>query len=186
MAFLSEKKLRSLCFKYLGNDVKISDKAAIYNHELISIGDNSRIDDFCSVSGNVTIGRNVHLAIYSHVSGGRPGVIMEDFSGLAYGCHVFTQSDDYSGKTLTNPTVPSKFKQESEAPVLIKKHAIIGTNSIVFPGVTIEEGTSTGAMSMITKSTKPWSVYIGAPARRLKERSKDLLELEKQYLQDEK
>lgn len=183
MAFLSEKSLQEMGFKSLGRDVKISDKAAIYNPELIEIGDYSRIDDFCVVSGKVSIGRNVHIAVFCNVAGGELGVTLEDFSGLAYGCHVFSQSDDYSGKTLTNPTIPEKFKKILRAPVTLKRHVIVGTCSVVLPGVTVEEGTSIGAMSMVTKTTEPWSVYFGVPAKKLKSRKKDLLLLEQEYLQ---
>lgn len=185
MAFLSQASLSELGFHHLGLDVKISDKASIYNPELMEIGDHSRIDDFCVISGKVTIGRNVHIAIFCNVGGGELGVTLEDFSGLAYGCHVFTQSDDYSGRTLTNPTVPDLYKRETKAPILIKRHSIVGTSSVILPGVTLEEGTSVGAMSMITKSTEPWSIYFGIPAKRLKARSQDLLELEQRYLESE-
>lgn len=185
MAFLSEESLVSLGFNCLGINVKISDKASIYNPELMSIGDHVRIDDFCVISGKVTLGRNVHIAIFCNVAGGEMGITLEDFSGLAYGCHVFTQSDDYSGKTLTNPTVPDKYKHESKLAVVVKRHSIVGTCSVIFPGVTLQEGTSIGAMSMVTRSTEAWSVYFGIPAKRLKARSRELLELEQAYLQDE-
>ena len=111
----------------------ISDKASLYNCELIDIGDNSRIDSLCVVSGKVSIGRNVHIAVFCNVAGGEAGISMLDFSGLAYGCQVFAQSDDYSGATLTNPTVPDKYKAEIKQPVVIGRHAIVGTKSIVFP-----------------------------------------------------
>ena len=48
------------------------------------------------------------------------------------------------------------------------------------------EGCSLGAMSMLTKSTEPWTMYFGIPAKKLKPRKKDMLELEKQYLDSEK
>ena len=64
MAFYTQSELSELGFKFLGRNVKISNKAAIYGHENISIGDNSRVDDFCVISGRVTIGRNVHMAVY--------------------------------------------------------------------------------------------------------------------------
>lgn len=185
MAFLTETSLAALGFNRLGVNVKISDKASIYNPELMEIGDNVRIDDFCVISGKVILGRNVHVAIFCNIGGGELGVTLEDFSGLAYGCHVFSQSDDYSGRTLTNPTVPDKYKHETKSPVLIKRHSIVGTCSVILPGVILEEGTSVGAMSMITKSTEPWSIYFGIPAKRLKARKKELLELEQEYLRDE-
>ena len=182
MAFLTAHALKEMGFKKLGNNVKISDKAAIYNCDRISIGDNTRIDDFCVISGTVTLGRNVHIAIFNNVAGGELGVTLDDFSGLAYGCHVFTQSDDYSGKTLTNPTVPAAYKNEAKAAVYIGRHVIVGTSSLVLPGVNLAEGCSVGAMSMVTKSTDPWGIYFGIPAKRIKHRKQDLLELEHAYL----
>ena len=184
MAFLSFEQLEKAGFKKIGENVLISNKAAIYNADQIEIGDNSRIDDFCVISGKVSIGRNVHIAVFCNLAGGTKGIVMEDFSGLSYGCHVFSQSDDYSGRTLTNPTVPAQYKSETKKTVYIGRHCIIGTNSIIFPGVTVAEGTSIGAMSMVTKSTESWSVYSGNPARRLKTRRRDLLKLEKKYLSD--
>lgn len=152
MSFLSDSELRKIGFKKLGKNVKISDKASIYNPEKIEIGDNSRIDDFCLLSGKISIGNNVHIAAYCNIAGGIEGITFDDFSGLAYGCHVFSQSDDYTGRTLTNPTIPKKYKKEIIKQVIIGKHVIVGTNSLVFPGVTIEEGCSIGAMTMVTKS----------------------------------
>ncbi|NVZ69437.1 acyltransferase [Pseudomonas costantinii] len=185
MAFLTESQLKEMGFKKLGKNVKISDKASIYNCDRISIGDNTRIDDFCMISGAVTLGRNVHIAVFSNVAGGELGVTMDDFSGLAYGCQLFSQSDDYSGKTLTNPTVPSEYKIEAKSPIHIGRHVIIGTNSIVLPGVTVADGCSVGAMSMVTKSTEEWGIYFGVPAKRIKNRSRQLLDLEAQYLASE-
>lgn len=184
MAFYSREELEKLGFKQLGKNVKISDKASIYNHELISIDDNSRIDDFCVLSGNITIGKNVHIAVFCNMAGGEKGIVMEDFSGLAYGVNVFTQSDDYTGLSLTNPTVPDQYKIETKKPILIKRHVIIGAGSMVFPGVTLEEGCSVGAMSMVTKSTQPWKIYSGIPAKPIKERKKEMLKYEKAYLNE--
>ncbi|MEM7611031.1 MAG: acyltransferase [Pseudomonadota bacterium] len=182
MPFLTETELASLNFKSLGLNVRISDRAAIYNPELIEVGDHSRIDDFCVVSGRVSLGRNVHLAVFSNIAGGTEGVCLEDFCGLAYGCQVFSQSDDYSGETMTNPTVPTQFKNERRARVVLGRHSIVGANSVVFPGVEMGEGTAVGAMSVVTRSTDPWSIYVGNPAKRVKERRKDLLVLEQEYL----
>lgn len=185
MAFFSREQLEKLRFKSLGNNVLVSDKASIYNHGEIELGDNTRIDDFCVISGKVTIGRNVHIAVFCNVAGGEKGVVMEDFSGLAYGCQVFSQSDDYSGRSLTNPTVPNRYKSETKLSVHISRHCIVGASSIILPGVTLGEGTSVGAMTMVTKDTEPWSIYFGIPAKRLKTRRRDLLELEKAYLTGE-
>ena len=186
MAFLSQEKLETMGFKFLGKSVKISDKAAIYNADQMEIGDHSRIDDFCVISGKVKIGRNVHIAVFCNVAGGTEGITFGDFSGLAYRCDIFSQSDDYTGRTLTNPTVPSDYKRETKKAIHIGRHCIVGTGSMVFPGVTLADGCSVGAMSMVTKTTEPWGVYFGVPAKRLKDRKRDLLKLELEYLYNEK
>jgi len=184
MAYYTEEALRNIGFKHVGCNVKISDKASIYNPEQIEIGDYSRIDDFCVISGKVKIAKFVHITPMCLVAGGEKGLVIEDFVALAYGVRAFTQSDDYSGKTMTNSNIPKKFKNEKKAPVLIRKHSIVGAGSIIMPGVTLNEGTSIGAMSLVLKSTDAWSIYVGNPARKLKDRSRDLLELEKQFLEE--
>lgn len=184
MAFLSQESLEALGFKKLGKSVLISDKASVYDADRMEIGDNSRVDDFCVLSGKLTLGRNVHIGVFCNLAGGTEGITIEDFSGLAYGCHVFSQSDDYSGGTMTNSTVPGKYKCETKKAVRIERHCIVGTNSVIFPGVRLAEGTSVGALSLVLKSTEPWSVYYGRPAKRMKARKKDLLELAKQYLSE--
>ena len=182
MAYLTSKQLNELGFKSLGKNIKISDKASIYNIDKIEIDDNSRIDDFCVISGKIKIGKNVHIAPMCLVAGGNKGIVFEDFAGLAYGVKVFTQSDDYSGKTMTNPTVPTQYKHEINKEITIEKHSIVGAGSMIFPGVVLSEGTSVGAMSLVRKKTEPWSIYMGYPAKKIKNRKKDLLVLEDQYL----
>jgi acetyltransferase-like isoleucine patch superfamily enzyme len=185
MAYLTKLELTKLGFLHLGNNVKISDKASLYNCEQISIGDNTRIDDFCVLSGKLTFGKNIHLAPFVLLAGGTEGITMNDFSGCAYHVQIFSQSDDYSGKTMTNPTIPIEFKNEFKKAILIGKHVIIGTSSIVFPGVCLAEGCSIGALTLVNKSTKPWGIYVGNPAKRIKDRSRELLILEDKFLESE-
>ena len=151
----------------------------------MEIGDHTRIDDFCVISGKVTLGRNVHISVFCNVAGGELGVILEDFCGLAYSCHVFSQRDDYTGSTLTNPTVPDRYKNVTKSTVLLQRHSLVGACSIVLPGVTLQVGTAVWAKSMVTYSTEPWSVYFGIPAKRLWARKQDVLQLEREYLNKE-
>ena len=183
MGYLSRNELQNKGFKSIGKNVKVSCHAVIYNPEKIEIGDYSRIDDFCVVSGNVKIGRFVHITPMCLLAGGEPGIFL---CTLAYGVKVFSQSDDYSGATLTNSLIPKKYKNEIFQSVYLGKHVIVGTNSVIFPGVSIAEGCAIGAMSLVTKSTEPWGIYIGSPAYRLKERRSDLLLLEQSFLEEMK
>jgi acetyltransferase-like isoleucine patch superfamily enzyme len=186
MGYLAREVLNNLGFKKLGRNVLVSDRASLYNTEQMEIGDNSRIDDFCVMSGNIKIGRNVHITPQCLVAGGIPGIEIGDFIALAYGVKVFAQSDDYSGLTMTNSTVPKEFKMEIMAPVKIGRHSIIGAGSIIMPGINIGEGNAIGANSLVLRSTEDWQIYAGSPVKKIKERRKDLLDLEHKYLESEK
>lgn len=185
MGYLTQDALEAMGFAQLGKNVKISEKASIYEPEKMEIGDYSRIDDFCVVSGRVVMGRNVYVGPFTLIAGGLPGITLQDFTTLAYHVQVFSQSDDYSGLTMTNPTVPAKYKSEIKKPVFIGRHSIVGSGGIVGPGVSLAEGTSIGAGAVILSSTEPWTIYVGTPARKLRERARDLLQLEAYYLQSE-
>ncbi len=182
--FYSVEELAKLGIKKYGSNVLISRNAILYSPEKLEIGHDVRIDDFAIIGGNVKLGNYIHIAQFCGLYGSIGGIEMEDFTGLSSKCSVYATSDDYTGKSMTNPMVPEEFKPYSiEKKVTIKKHAIVGVNSVVLPGVEIAEGTSVGAMSVVNKSTEEWSIYVGSPAKKLKDRHKDILKLEKEFVE---
>lgn len=181
--FYTTEELKTLGLKSFGTDVLISRKCSIYGASNINIGNHVRIDDFCILSGNITIGNYVHIGANTLLFGGNAGISLADFSGLSSRCAIYAATDDYSGASMTNPTIPEKYRNITSAKVSIEKHCIVGTGSTVLPGVTLKEGCAVGAMSLIMKSTLPWKIYFGVPARTLSERKKDLLELEKKFME---
>ncbi|MBR1455578.1 MAG: acyltransferase [Oscillospiraceae bacterium] len=176
-SFYTEEELAALGLKAYGRDVRISRKASLYGAERISVGDHVRIDDFCLLSGSVTLGSYVHLAAGALLFGGDAGVTVGDYSTLSSRCAVYALTDDYSGAHMTNPTVPEAYTGVTQAPVSIGRHVIVGTGSTVLPGVTLGEGCAVGAMTLLRESTQPWGVYYGVPAVRRAERSRELLRL---------
>jgi len=184
MGYLNRDQLIAMGFKSLGENVKISNMASIYDCHEISIGENSRIDDFCVISGKVEIGRNVHITPLCLLAGGSLGIKMCDFSAISYRGIVFTQSDDYMGGYLTNPTIPAAYRKDLKKKVEIGRHCIIGAGSIILPGVHLGEGCSIGAMSLVRLSTEPWGIYAGNPLKRVADRRKNLLLLEKKYCEN--
>jgi len=181
-SFYSEEELQTIGFKKLGKNVRISRKTSIYGAEQIEIGDNVRIDDFCILSGRIKIGNYVHIASGCYLFAGEAGITLEDFSGLSSRVTIYAVTDDYSGEVLTNPTIPMEYRRVIEKPVLIMKHAIIGTGATILPGVTIGLGAAVGAMSLVTKDVLDWAIVAGIPAKFIKERKKDLLNLEKDFI----
>ena len=188
MAWLTVEEINALGFAKVGKNVLLSDKASYYNCSHIEIGDNTRIDDFCVLSagsGGISIGRNVHLAVYSLLIGaGR--IILKDFSGLSSRVSVYSSNDDYSGSAMTNPTIPPEFTNVTHADVTIGRHVIIGSGSIILPGVTIEEGAAIGALSLVKKNCQAFTIYSGSPLKRIASRKEDLLEVEKSFLESER
>jgi len=184
VSFYTTEELADLGLRAFGSNVLISRHARIYSPDRVSLGHDVRIDDFCILSGGkeIRIGSYVHIAAYSAIYGGG-GVVMEDFSGLSSRVVVYSQSDDFSGASFTTPMVPQEFRQSAVyEPVHIGKHAVIGTNNTVMPGVTIGEGAAVGAHSLVQSNCKPWSIYVGTPARRVRDRSQNLLRLEEELL----
>lgn len=177
-SFLSEEELKRVGFKKYGENVKISRYALFYGVEQMEFGDNVRIDDFCRLSGKINIGNYVHIAAYAALYGSVAGITFEDYSTVSVRTIIWASSDDYSGESMTNPTIPENLKNVINEPVKIGKHVVMGSACVVLPGVEVAEGTSVGAMSLINKSTEKWSVYVGIPAKKIKERSKLLLEKE--------
>lgn len=177
MAFLNQDELLCLGFNQLGKNVLISDKATIYNAKNISIGSNVRIDDFCILSAGedgIEIGNFVHIACYVSLIG-MGKITLEDYVGISSKVAVYSSSDDYTGRFMTNPTVPNEFKKIDNRSVIFKKYSIIGAGSVILPGVVIGEGSAIGALSLVTKKIPEWGVYLGTPVKFIKERKKEML-----------
>lgn len=158
----------------LGVDVRISHLAMFSHPDLVTIGDHVAIDPFVVISTALELGSYIHIAPHCSVIGGAQSkLVMDDFSGMAAGCRIICGSDDYKGEGLINPTVPPEFRSITFSTVTLKKYATLGTNVVVHPGVTIGEGAVVGSCALVNKDLEPWGIYIGVPARRVGERSKD-------------
>lgn len=181
-SYMHASEIKNYGFRFVGKNVLISKKASIYNPEEISIGDNSRIDDFCCISGQVKIGKNTHITPFCLIAGGAPGVIIGNYCTLAYRVSIFSQSDDYTGNSMVNSTIPQVYKQEIKKRVVIEDHVIIGAGAIVFPGVTIKEGSAIGALALVNKATEAWSINYGIPSQFRRQRSQKLLAIMERFL----
>lgn len=163
-----------LKFASIGKDVTIWPLAKIISPEAVSIGDSVIIDDFVFLMGGrkSVIGSFVHIGSFTSITGGGE-LVMEDFSGLSSGVRIYTGNEDYSGGCLTNPSVPDPYRRAVRSFVHLKKHCIIGANTVVLPGVTIGDGAAIGANSLVLKDCKPWTIYAGSPCREIGPRPRE-------------
>lgn len=186
MAVLDSARIAEMGFATVGKNVAISDRASFYNCAEISIGSNVRIDDFCVLSagrGGIFIGNYIHIAVYSSLIGSA-AIRLADFSNLSSKVAVYSSSDDFSGEWMTNPTVPERFTGVVGRDVSIGRHVVVGTGSVILPGVTLEDGVSVGALSLVKSNCETFGIYVGSPARRIGTRKRRILELEKQFMSE--
>lgn len=186
MAALKRDEVEAIGFASVGHNVLISDRASFYGAARISIGDDVRIDDFCVLSagaGGIEIGRHVHVAVFSSLIGAGK-ITLGDYSNVSSRVSIYSSSDDYSGATMTNPTVPDEYKNVDHEDVYIGRHVVIGSGSVVLPGAILEDGVAVGALSMLRGHCPEFGIYAGVPARRIRERNRGLLEVEQRFQSD--
>lgn len=182
--YYCSEELRKFGFAYVGGNVQVARNCTIMGLHNISLGDNCRIDAGCGIFA--TTGKLV-LEGFNHIGGGSHLGVSADltfglFSGLSQNVAIYTSSDDYSGRTLTGPCVPAHLRNYKTAAIDIGRHCIVGSGSVILPGCHMHEGAAVGALSLVTKPLQPWSLYHGNPAKRLRNRSKNVLDLECQVV----
>lgn len=174
--FYSDHEVCNLGFKQVGANVKISRNAKFYGSEYMTLDDNVRIDDFAIIStqSDSSIGKHVHISTGVFITS-RLGFNFGDYSGVSAKCSLYGDSDDYTGKFMSNPTFSPKYRLVTSSPLVIEKYGLIGSNSVMLPNSKLSEGSVLGSMSLLNKVTMPWVVYFGIPARAINDRKKDLL-----------
>lgn len=173
-SFYSEKELAQLGLASYGRAVLISRNAKIYNPEKLSVGDNVRIDDFCILAGKIKLGSNIHISAYCALHGSL-GIEVMSYSGLSARTTIYSAMDDFSGEYLIGPIHDSAKTHVVGGPVVIEQFVQVGAGSVVFPNLTIGEGSVVGALSLVRQSIDAWGIYSGIPVRYMRERKKDLL-----------
>ena len=119
------------------------------------IGDNCNINAYCFIENDVVIGNNVTL---------KCGVFLWD--GITLGNNVFVGPN----VSFTNDKYPrSKQYQTEFQKTLIEDGASIGAASVILGGITIGKNSMIGAGSVVTKSVPANQLWIGNPARFIRE-----------------
>jgi len=142
------------------------------------VGEDSIIDDYCYFSTKVRVGRCSHIASGCTIAGGRDRQFtLGDFSSVSAGVRVWCTSDDFRNDLVTIlPDGVADLKSNViTGDVEFGEMTAVGANSVVMPGNHIPQGTVIGALAFVPPrfAFEPWSVYAGAPIRRIGARNRD-------------
>jgi acetyltransferase-like isoleucine patch superfamily enzyme len=170
-------------FRRVGSNVTVYKLAVILSPENVTLGSDIIIDDFVFIGAHerLILGNRVHLSAHSSITGGGR-VLLGDFSGMGSGARLVSGTDDFTEGRLNGCAIPQEFRQTHRGAIILEPHAIIGANAVVLPDVTIGEGATVGAGSVVTRSLEPWGVYAGSPARRIKTRPREVVLANEQRL----
>jgi acetyltransferase-like isoleucine patch superfamily enzyme len=156
----------------------VSTSIRVRHPESFAVGDHSVVDDFCYFSTKVRVGRFSHVANGCSIAGGAArSFVLGDYSSLSAGVKVWCTSDDFVRSLIFIPPPGLEDVKESliVGDVTLGDCTGVGANSVIMPGNVIPEGTVIGALSFVPPSFpfEPWTVYAGAPIRRVRARDRD-------------
>ena len=152
-------------------DVRIY--GTITHPELIQTGDHVSIDMGVYISTALECGDYVHIAPYACIIGGLMGTLrMGDFTNISAGAKVIVVSDSFK-EGLLNPIVPVKYRTLIGHTTIMELFTALGVNAVLMPGCNMAIGSVAGAGAVVTKSTEPWGIYVGCPARLVGHRDKE-------------
>ena len=136
----------------LGDDVTFDGKLSITfasrfsDCPTLEIGDGTDLSHGCSL----TIGKRITIGKHCMIAAGS---WLFDSSG---------HSTDPASRLANLPPAPEEVK-----PITIGDNVWIGRHSMIFPGVTVGEGSVISAGSVVMVDVPPYTVVAGNPARRI-------------------
>lgn len=99
-------------------------------------------------------------------------VVLDGRNGLKIGNNVNISSSVWIWTMQHDPQSPD-FASEG-GPVIIEDFVWLSGRVIVLPDITVAEGTVVAAGAVVTRSTEPFSIVGGIPAKKIGERNRNL------------
>jgi len=156
-------------FAKIGENVIIEPGVLVFHPENIEIGSNVYIGHNTMLKGyyknKIIIGDEVFISQNCFLHGST-GLTVESKVGFGPGVNILGSPHDLSQDNL-GPINELPLKYE---PIKIESGCDIGMGAIIMGGVTVSRGTQVGAGAVVTKTTEPFSVVVGVPAKLLRYR----------------
>lgn len=129
------------------------------------IGLGTRINSgFYFDSNNIKIGKNVVINHFFNFfdAGKNAKLIIEDNVFIGPNCHIVAMSHEIG-------TSIQRADKTYTKDITIERGSWIGADVKILPGITIGSGCVIGVGSVVTKDTEKDSLYVGIPARKVKD-----------------
>ncbi len=140
-------------------------RTSVLRHGTLVAGPGTVIEPGIKVRGRatLTLGRGCFVNDDAYFDC-EADVVVGDFSLLAAGVTVLTSEHEMRG-----PESDLAYGPPVARPVTIGAQVWLGARAIVLPGVTIGDDCVVGAGAVVTHSCPPGGVYVGVPARRIRD-----------------
>lgn len=136
-------------------------------HKMISCGKNVSLHPSTSMySGveNITLGNNVSIPRFSHIFCSRASLTIGN--NVIFGPAPTIVTGDHIINVIGIPMfLYRKNGPEGDLPVIIEDDVWVGANVTILKGVTIGRGSVIAAGGVVNKSTPPYSISGGVPAK---------------------
>jgi len=138
----------------IGEDCYIGHYAVIRPGSII--GDRSHVRAHCFIAADAKIGKDTQIM---------------QFSNICRGCEVGDEVFVGMGCMTTNTRKIAYRRPYGDIaePPIIRRASRIGARVTILPGVIIGENSVIGAGSVVTRNTKEKGLYIGIPARYIRD-----------------
>jgi len=124
----------------------------------LGMGDHSSVYDTSVIMGDISVGDNVWIGPFSLIEGINGRVTIGDYVSINAGVMIFCHDS-------THYYVSGGVDNLIKGDVNIGSNTVIGSMSMVLPGVRVGKHCVIGANSVVTKDIPDYSIAAGTPAK---------------------
>ncbi len=191
---LALRKLFYPClFQKVGRGVVFGRNITPRHPHKISLGRNCFIDDYAVLDAKgeknqgLRLGENVYIGRNTILSCKEGSIWIDDYCNISANCSLLSETEIRLGKycflaghcylvaggnhSFDDTSRPIMFQPSvSKGGIFISDDVWLGAGVIVLDGVTIGQGSVVGAGAVVTEDLPEFSVAVGSPARKIKDR----------------
>ncbi len=180
-------------FRNVGRGVIFVRNSTLRHPHKIGLGSNCYLDDNVVLDAKgeknqgLYLGENVYIGRNTILSCKEGSIWIDDYCNISANCSLLSETEIRLGKfcflaghcylvaggnhSFDDPDTPIMFQPSlSKGGIFIGEDVWLGAGVVVLDGVTIGRGSVVGAGAVVTKSLPEFSIAVGIPAQRLRDR----------------